>query len=179
MPSLSPERHVDPLLLIMRVLHIVLGVFWAGTLIFTAFFLLPAIREAGPDGAKVIAGLMRRRFLTIMPIVALVTILTGFWLYWKVSLGFQPTYMGSGWGMAIGTAGVTAVVAFGLGLAIVRPSMLRAMALSQAAAAAPPAERDAKLAQAQGLRVRAGKAGVAVAILLVITTALMAVARFL
>lgn len=170
---------MDPLMLVMRLLHIVLGVFWAGTMIFHAFFLLPSMREAGPEGAKVAQGLMRRRFLTVMPVVAVLTILSGLWLYWKVSLGFQPEYMGSGWGMAIGTAMILAVVALGLGLAIVRPSMLKSMAISQAAASAPPAEREARIREAQALRARAGKANVWVAGLLLITVALMAVARYL
>ena len=58
---------MDLLLLTARLLHVVLGVFWAGALIFTAVFLLPSIRDAGPDGAKVAAGLMRRRFLDVLP----------------------------------------------------------------------------------------------------------------
>lgn len=170
---------MDFTMLALRVLHVVLGVFWAGTLIFTAFFLLPSIREAGPDGAKVTAGLMRRRFLTVIPIVALITILSGFWLYSKVSVGFQPEYMRSRPGMAIGVGGLTAILAFLLGVSIVRPSMLKAVALSQAAAAGPAAERDARMAEAQALRIRAGKAGTAVALLLIVTTVAMAVARYL
>jgi len=163
----------------MRLLHVGLGAFWAGALIFTAYFLLPSVREAGPDGAKVMAGLMRRRFLTVMPVVAAITILSGLWLYWKVSLGFQPASMGSRWGMAIGTGSVTAVLAFIIGVSVVRPSMLRAAALAEAAASAPAAEREARMAEAQALRARGGTAGRAVAVLLIITVAAMAVARHL
>lgn len=170
---------MDSLFLAMRVIHIVLGAFWAGTLVFTAFFLLPAIREAGPDGAKVTAGLMKRRFLTIVPVVAIVTILSGFWLYWKASVGFQPEYMRSRPGMAIGIGAASAILAFLLGVSIVRPSMLKAAAMSQAAASAPAPERDARMAEAQALRIRAGKVGVAVALLLLLTTAAMAVAQYL
>jgi len=165
--------------LLMRLLHIVLGVFWAGTLMFTAFFLLPSVREAGPDGAKVIAGLMRRRFLTVMPVVAAGSILSGFWLYWKMSVGFQPEYMRSPMGQAFGFGSVTAIVAFILGIKVVRPSMLRAAKLAQEAGAAALAERDTRMAEVQALRSRAGKAGVAVAMLLALTVAAMAVARYL
>jgi hypothetical protein len=125
-------------LLIMRLLHIVLGVFWAGTLIFNALFLQPAMRDAGPDAAKVLAGLIRRRFLDIMPLVAFVTILAGLWLYWKDSSGFQASFMGSPFGIMIGLGALTGVVAFAVGLAVLRPAMLRAFALAQAAAAAAP-----------------------------------------
>jgi uncharacterized membrane protein len=170
---------MDPLLLLVRLLHVGLGVFWAGTLMFSALFLLPAIRDAGPDGAKVAAGLMRRRFLDWLPAVAGLTVLSGFWLYWRASAGFSSGYMRSATGMAYGLGGVAAVLALGLGLAIVRPSMLRAATLSQGAALASGQERDAQLATAQALRARAAAAGRIVAGLLALAAATMAVGRYL
>jgi uncharacterized membrane protein len=170
---------MDLLLLAARLLHVVLGVFWAGTLIFSAVFLVPAIRDAGPDGAKVAAGLLRRRFLDVLPIAALLTVLSGFWLYWRASAGFSPGYMGSLAGMAYGLGGVSAVLALGLGLFIVRPSMLRAAALSQAAAAGSPPEREATAGTAQALRARAAGAGRIVAGLLAVAAVAMALGRYL
>lgn len=110
------EDCMDLLFLTARVVHMVLGVFWVGTLMFSALFLLPAIRDAGPDGAKVAAGLMRRRFLDVLPAAAAVTVLSGFWLYWRVSAGFSSGYMGSSPGMAYGLGGLAAVLALGLGV---------------------------------------------------------------
>ena len=167
------------LLLLMRFLHIVLGVFWAGTMIFTAVLLLPSIRDAGPDGAKVALALAKRHFMEIMPIVALVTILSGLWLYWKVSGGFQPAFMHSATGTTLGLGAAAAIAAFAIGLTVVRPSMVRAAALGQSATQAPPAERDAKLAQAQALRLRAAAAGRYVALLLALAVTAMALARYL
>jgi len=157
------------LLLLMRVLHIVLGVFWAGTMIFTAVFLFPAIRDAGPDGAKVAAGLNRRRFLDVMPVVALLTVVSGLWLYWFDSGGFQPPFMRSNMGMMLGVGAVAALIAFVLGLAIVRPAMRGAAALSQ---------DPTQLAAAQALRARAASYGRVVAVLLGLATAAMAIARY-
>ncbi len=170
---------MDVSILIARVLHIGLGVFWAGAMIFVAAFLLPSIQEAGPDGAKVAVGLAKRRFLDIMPVAALVTVLSGFYLYWKSSAGFSPDYMGSPTGMAIGLGSVTALLALALGLTIVRPSMKRAMKLAQAAAGAPAESREGMQAEAQTLRGKAAGAGKAVAWLLAATTIAMAVARYL
>lgn len=157
------------MLLLMRVLHIVFGVFWAGTMIFNAVFLFPAMRDAGPDGAKVAAGLMRRRFLDVVPIAALLTIGSGLWLYWLDSGGFQPAFMRSTMGMTLGLGTVAALVAFTLGIAIVRPAMLRAAALSQ---------DPAQLAAAQALRMRAGRFGGVIAALLAVAVAAMAMARY-
>jgi hypothetical protein len=136
------------------------------------------MRDAGPDAAKVLAGLMRRRFLDIMPLVAFVTILAGLWLYWKDSSGFQASFMGSPFGIMIGLGALTGLVAFAVGLAVLRPAMLRAFALAQAAAAAAPPEREAQLAQVQALRMRAAIAGRVVAVLLALAAAAMALARY-
>jgi hypothetical protein len=164
--------------LVMRLLHVGLGAFWAGALIFTAFFLFPAMRDAGPDGAKVGAELLRRNFVNIMPIVALITILSGLWLYLR-NMGLGPGYAQSRAGMAIGIGAVAAVLAFLLGIGIVRPSILQAARLSQAAASRPGPEQQGALEAARALRARAGKAGVAVALLLAISVMTMAVARYL
>lgn len=166
------------LLLVMRLLHILLGVFWVGTMLFTTVFLFPAVRDAGPDGAKVAAGLARRGFLAIMPIVAGLNILSGLWLFWRVSGGFQPSFMHSATGMTFGLGGAAAIAAFVIGVSVVRPAMQRAGVLAESAARAPAAERDAQLAAAQGLRLRAASAGQVVAVLLVLAVAAMALARY-
>ncbi|HEY7568968.1 MAG TPA: hypothetical protein VH762_15420 [Gemmatimonadaceae bacterium] len=170
---------MDLLLIILRLVHIGLGVFWVGTMVFNAFFLMPSMLEAGPDGMKVAAGLARRRFLDVMPPVAGLTILSGLWLYWKASVGFQPAYMRSSVGMTYGIGSLAALIAFALGIAIMRPSMLKAAALSQAAASAAPEDRTAKLAQAGALRQRGAETGKFIAVLLIIAVATMAVGRYM
>lgn len=165
------------LLLLMRLLHILSGIFWAGSMIFTARFLFPAIQDAGPDGAKVGAALAKRGFLTVMPIVALITILSGLWLYWRLSDG-SPAFMRSGMGMTLGFGALCAIIAFVIGMVVARPAMMRATALAQGAAQAGPAERDGMLAQAQALRARSNAATQFVALLLGLAVAAMAVARY-
>jgi hypothetical protein len=66
-----------------------------------------------------------------------------------------------------------------LGIAIMRPSMLKAAALSQAAASAAPEDRTAKLAQAGALRQRGAETGKFIAVLLIIAVATMAVGRYM
>jgi hypothetical protein len=162
------------LVITLRLLHIVLGAFWVGTLIFFALFLIPSVRDAGPDGAKVMAALQRRRFLDV------VTILSGFWLYWRISGGFSSAWVTSPSGLALGIGGALAIVAFLIGVGIMRPAALRAGALAQQAGALPQgSERSAQLAIVQQLRSRSVTAGRGVAVLLALATALMAVARYL
>lgn len=165
--------------IVLRIIHIVCGIFWVGATMFTAAFLLPALRDAGPDGAKVMAGITKRKFMEIMPVVAILTMLSGLWMLSRASGGFNSTYFSTRPGMGYSTGATAAIVAFIIGMSFVRPSMKRAAELGQAAAQAS-AEDKAKLgAQAQALRARANTAGNVVAVLLVTAAIAMAVARYL
>jgi uncharacterized membrane protein len=167
-------------LIVARLLHVLLGAFWTGTLIFNALFLVPAIGEAGPDGAKVMAGIIRRRFMDLMPVVALLTIVSGLWLYWRVSGGFDHHWMHTPTGLAYGAGGLLAMVAFGVGVGVMRPAMKKVGGLAAGAAQeGDPAKRERILGEVAGLRRRAAAAGRVVAALLAIATALMGVARYL
>lgn len=154
------------MLMLMRILHVGFGVFWVGTLLFTAFFLFPAMRDAGPDSAKVGNQLIQRKFAVIMPLTAIVTILAGLWLYWQISAGFNSEFMRTRPAQAYGIGGAAAIIALIIGLAVVRPAMIKATELGGGP-------------EAQALRARAGKANGWVAFLLMITLITMAVARYL
>jgi hypothetical protein len=126
------------------------------------------------------AALQRRRFLEVMPAVAVLTILSGIWLYSRISGGFTSAWMTSPSGLALGIGGVLSIVAFLVGVGIMRPASLRAAGLAKQAATSPEGpERSAQLASVQRLRSRSVKAGRVVAVLLTLVTALMAVARYL
>lgn len=165
---------------VLRILHILCGVYWAGALLFIATFLEPSVRAAGPDGAKVMQGIMQRRFLDIMPAVALLTILTGVELYRKASAGFDPAWIGSSYGTSITVGAVAALVAFVIGVGVMRPAAKRMGPLAQGAQALPEgSEREAQLAEVQRLRRRSALAGRWVATLLAVAVIGMAAARYL
>ena len=155
------------LLLLMRLLHILSGIFWAGTMMFNTAFLFPALKDTGPDGAKVGMALTKRRFPVITPIVALVTILSGLWLFWRISGGFQESFMQSHMAKTLSFGAACAIVAFIIGVIVVRPAMVQAMALAQS-----------NPQRAQLLRVRADRVGRVVTGLVVLAAAAMAVARY-
>src|SRR5258707_5978417 len=155
------------LLLLMRLLHILSGIFWVGTMMFTTGFLLPAFKDAGPDGAKVGAALAKGRFMVVMPIAALVTILSGIWLFWRTSGGFQETFMQSHMAKALSLGAAGAILAFIIGIVVVRPAMMQAAALAQS-----------NPQRAQVLRVRVDVVGRVVTALLPLAAAAMAVARY-
>ncbi|MEZ4455834.1 MAG: hypothetical protein R2882_04655 [Gemmatimonadales bacterium] len=84
------------MLLLARIVHVGGGVFWAGALFFTAMFLGPAMRNAGPAGGQVGSQIANGPFPRLMPVIALLTLLSGFYLIRVASAGFGAGYMGSG-----------------------------------------------------------------------------------
>lgn len=171
---------MDPLMVSLRLVHILLGTVWVGTIVFNTIFLGPAIQEAGPDGGKVMGALQRRGMMHFLPLLGLLTILTGVWLLWLVSAGFNAAYFHSGVGHAFAGGGALAILGYLLGLVVLRPALVRAMTLGQGMAqVTDEAERQARQGEIQLLRSRARSAGMMVACLLVLATALMAVARYL
>jgi uncharacterized membrane protein len=163
-----------------RILHVTLGAFWVGAMVFAAFFLMPAIAEAGPDGAKVMAGINRRQYMNILPVVALTNVISGLWLYWRFTNGFDPEISRTPGAMVFGTGGVLALIALHLGLAVVRKNILKAGALMAKVGGMPDGPDKAKLAsEAATLRGKAMKAAPIVAVILLLTVALMAIGHYI
>ena len=167
-------------IVLMRAIHVASGVFWAGAMIFNANFLIPAMAEAGPAAGAVMAGLMKRKMLTVIPIAAILAILSGGALFWNDSAGFTSDFMGTRMGISLSIGATLALVAFIIGMLVMRSSTLKAIALTQSVAQqADGPDKQAVMGQAQALRVRAAKAARAVAALLGVTILLMGVARYL
>jgi hypothetical protein len=168
------------LLIVLRVLHIGAGVFWAGTMMFASAMLGPAIGDAGPGGGAVMAALMKRGMMTKIPIAATVTILSGLWMFWIVSNHFQAPFMGSHFGNALSIGMLAAIVAFAIGMTVVRPTQLKIVGMMPGVNAMPDgAEKQAKMTEVQGMRAKAMKGGKLVSALLGVAVLMMAVARYI
>ena len=168
------------LYLSVRVLHVLSGAIWVGVAVFGAFFLLPAVKDVGPDGGKVMGALQRRGFVAFIPIIATLTVLSGLWLYWRYTAGFNPEISRTHAGMTFGIGGLLGITAAITAIGIVSRAMARAMKLSQAAAGMTDAHaRNEALATAQRLRERGQIGARVVAVLLILTISLMAIALLL
>lgn len=171
---------MDTPLLILRVLHLLAGTFWVGAVLVTVLFLFKAFGDAGPAGGQVMGALIRRRYLDVVPAAALVTVLSGIDLLRRASSGFAPEWFGSRAGIAYSVGAVAALIGLALGLAIGRPSTLKAAALGRDAAALPDGpEKGARMAEVATLRARGQGALKVTAVFLTIALLCMAVARYL
>ena len=165
-------------LALSRIIHVLGGVIWVGSMFFVSMFLVPSMTEAGPDAGKVMAALNRRKFMIVIPIIAILTILSGLWLYWRASTGFNPAYMSSGPGRTYGLGAALAIIAFIIGITLTRPAMVKVGKLTDEIGKADPQQREAMMAEMQRLRAKGAMWGKVIGFLLIGTATLMALGRY-
>jgi hypothetical protein len=170
---------MEPIMLALRWIHVVAGCLWVGIAVFVAFVLGPAIDDAGPGAASIMPALRRRGLMTLLPLLALATILSGMGLFWLVGGGDLQGFLASANGLALGLGGLAALVAFLIGILVMRPSMMGAVSIFQSLASATAEEQAGRLAAATELRKRGARAMRYIGILLLLSTTAMAVARYL
>lgn len=166
-------------MIVLRFLHVVSGALWVGMFAFMTFFLMPAFGEVGPEGAKVMAAMAKRRIPVIMPVIALITLVSGFWLFQRLSGGQAGALMATPVGKAFGIGGLAALLAFLVGVILGRPLMMRSMKLSERMTTASPADRSSITAEMQKLKVRSASLNRVVMALLLLALSAMSVARYL
>ena len=166
-------------LLVLRLLHIVIGVFWVGAVVFIAFFLIPSIRATGAAGGAVMQRLTSRQMHLWLMGASILTVLSGIGLYWHDSAGFSSSaWLGSGPGRTFGLGAVLALVAIAIGMAVNSRAakQLGDLAARVQAGGRPPSPDEASAMQR--LQGRLAKGAVLAAILLLVATAAMAAARY-
>ena len=159
------------LMLVLRFTHVFFAALWVGMMAFQTFYLMPALGEAGPDAGKLMAALMRRRIPAVMLVVAILALVSGMWLFQRLSGGNFPALMATPMGKGFAFGGAAALVAFLLGIFVTRPVMMKSMQLAQTLGPTAP--------EVVRLRARAVVTGRVVAVLLLFALGAMAVARYL
>jgi uncharacterized membrane protein len=163
---------------VLRLLHILSGVFWVGSVLFTARFLMPSLRAAGPAAAPVMAQLGQRKMPLVMMTTAFVTIASGIWLMVLVSGGNVGAWMRSGPGRTFGLGGALAIITLVLGMIINMPAANRMAAINQGVGKRGGQPTPDESAELQRLQRRVGIGAQIVSVLLVLATAAMALARY-
>ena len=163
----------------IRVLHILLAATWFGGAFVMIFFIVPAIKEARGAGGAVMAGVQRRKYHAFMQAIAGLTILSGFYLYWRFTGGFDPTLSGSLAGRVFGAGGVAGLLALIVGASVVGRTMAKVGEIVTRAQALPDGAEKAALMQSVGpLQNRAELFGKIVILLMVIAIVCMSVGHY-
>ena len=163
----------------LRLIHIIFGAFWTGGAVSVAFFILPAQRAIGQPGMLFVRQLMMgQKFRSYMIGAAVLTILSGLTMYIRYAMA------GGGWSQTntakiLGIGALTAIIAAGIGTGYTGKIGKRMLELGGQIQASDGPATDAQKAEMESLQGKMQSAFRIVAILLLITVATMASARYM
>lgn len=165
--------------LLLRLIHVLGGIFWLGAGLFSAVFLMPSLAAARVNPGPLFAELERRRYFLLLPTVAVLTMLSGIRLLGITSGGFHIAYFSTAQGLAYAVGGASSLIAFTVSILVSRPSNQRAGELQASLADLAGEQLGAVQHEIAALRRRGGIATSIAVVTLVLSGALMAVARYL
>ena len=171
---------MDTYMVVLRIVHILAGVFWVGAALTTILFLQSTAREVGPAAGPFMAHLAGKKHLVDWVLRAAgLTILAGALMYWRVSGGLDWDWITTAYGLSLTIGALCAIAAFSLGLSVVRPTIMATLAIGRevAASGGPPTPEQG--AQLQALQKRGHAVGQVIVPLLVVAVSGMAAARYL
>lgn len=168
------------LTLALRLIHIVSGVFWVGSILFMTWFLTPALQATGAAGGALMQQLVRVQRLAAYLITAmLLTVISGLFLYQHDSMTYGSGWMHTGTGRTFATGALLAIIGAVIGVFVNTPTAKRMSALGasiQAGGRPPTAEQAASMAT---LQARLARFSYTAGVLLILATAAMAIARYI
>jgi uncharacterized membrane protein len=163
------------LVIALRIVHILGGVFWVGSAIFNTLFLGPAVGATAEAGQKVVAHLVTKaRLTTMISAAAGITVLAGGALYWIDSQGLTSLWTRSGPGTGFGLGALFALVGLVFG-SIVGRDMSTLVSVASQISGKPTPEQLGKIQAAQR---QLAYAGPATTITLLLALVCMATARY-
>jgi len=166
-------------IMLLRLIHIFAGVFWAGSMFLLVGYLQPTVKVTAPEGPKFMQKLMGGSLATMLAVTPGLNVLAGLLLFWNDSGGLQLTWLGSAPGIGFTLGGLAGLVALFIGLFVTRPANLAVVALGKEIAAAGKPPTKEQMAKMGTLQERMTSATLAVVIALAVAITMMAVARYL
>ena len=166
-------------LIVLRIIHIGAGVFWAGAIFVNEGFLLPTMKATGPTGAPFMRHLMGvKKYPVRIATSGVLVILSGLALYWLNGSLASGAWYRSRPAMVYGIGGLSAIIALVFGLAVLTraAAKLNHVGAAVQAAGGPPSPEQAATIAAMQQRITSGTHFVAG--LIGITVLAMAIGRY-
>ena len=171
----------DASMVFLRIVHIVTGVIWVGSLFVVVVFVQPSAAALGAAGTPFISELRRRRFVDVVFIDALFTVVAGSFLYWR-DWHTYPSFgdwIGSNFGTWLTVGALLAISGLGVAASVTRPTIARLVSLGRQVAESggnPAPEVTAQIGVLQRRLVEAERASFTLVLLAVVA---MASARYI
>src|SRR5690349_12869823 len=134
--------------LTLRAAHVLLAAIWIGATVFTSILLMPVIEGSGPMGGQIMANLERKGMTKFFASIGGTAVLTGIYLYWHFTGGFDPTVSRTNAGMAFGVGGAAGLIALIIGGAVIGRSSRKVLAIMGQVATASEPQKAALIQEA-------------------------------
>ena len=175
-PHTMEERAI---MIVLRLVHILAGLFWVGGMVTLTAFLVPAVRASGPAAGKVMIELMLKRKLRVWLTSAMgLTILSGILMMWRLDVVTHHAWIRTASGKTLMFGALAALIAGIAGGAVAGPANQRLATIGASVGAgggAATAEQQAEMAR---LQKRAGVGMRLTVIFVLVAAGAMAVARY-
>jgi hypothetical protein len=166
---------MDYLKEVLRLIHIVGGMYWFGVVLAMYFFIAPSVAATGDSGQQFMKYLGGKSgFSNSILWAALSAGIAGAWLYWLDSNGLQSDWMKSSSGSLFGIGGLFGALALTFGIIVNRTTA----ALGKLGAQIQGKPTAEQMAQMQMLQKRNGMLLKYTAYTLIVSAVCMALARF-
>lgn len=165
----------DPLMLVLRLLHIGAGVLWVGAAWMLYLFVTPTLRAMGPQTEREFTTYILRKQKLALTILLATVVTTGAGLAMlaiDISRMGAQLWFSTGFGIGITIGAAAAIGSFLLGPALIIPISNKLEKASAPDSTAPQSERDA-------LATRLRNVLAVDSALLVVAVLFMAIARYL
>lgn len=167
-----------PLMALLRLVHILAGIFWVGATLTLAGFVLPTMRGTPMAGTFWRAVMQRQRLQLWINISMTLAVLAGFALYGIDSATSSGAFARSAMGKVLGLGALLAIIAAGVMGALSQPSGRKLTALAQRLEEGGP-DAAGVSAAAEALQARIGRGLTIASVLLLLSATTMAIARYL
>jgi uncharacterized membrane protein len=164
-----------------RLLHIVAGVLWVGSVFLFVAFIAPSADDAGPSAQPLLTALVKKRKVGKVVVgLALTNVVAG-WVLWLKNMtlyGSLEDWVTLRFGLVLTIGAVLATTAAIIGMTAVAPALERLIGLGSEIARSgqpPSTEQQQRIVH---LRSRLQTSGRIVLVLLLVTVVAMATARY-
>jgi uncharacterized membrane protein len=166
-------------LLVLRFIHIVSSVCWAGGGFIFFLFVEPTAKALAPTGMQFVDHMVtKRRFSIFMVVSSTLTVLSGAVLIWQYASGNWLSYVKTGPGLGFALGSMVGVAVYLVGMFGVNPRAIRLSKIGQEIQAAGGPPTPAQGAELQKLDREMSTLGLVDFLLVALALGLMASARY-
>lgn len=169
---------MDVLMVALRLIHVISGVLWAGSVFFFVSFVLPSASATGAEGQKFMQHLgLKSSFVLALTTAATLTMLSGLLMYWRL-FGIRAEALTHAYSLFLALGGLAGIAAWIVAVTVNVPVNRRMRALSATIQAAGGPPRPEQLAEMGALAGRGATGARTVAVLLVLALLFMSTAQY-